>query len=160
MELVIAKCLNSPEYLSALGTAVSKAIEKGMHDSIKALMNILHLEEHLAKGLGLNESKTHADQLMVPIYHSLDKAVVSASALSLTLDVFDAPLTGMECTSDVVPATADITTALSVTLAFVGAVTPFLVDDYGVMGTDDQSAVKENVLMKMLTPFPMLTMRS
>ncbi|GKB13476.1 hypothetical protein Tco_0847399 [Tanacetum coccineum] len=32
MELVFAKCLNSPEYLSALGAAISKAIEKGMQD--------------------------------------------------------------------------------------------------------------------------------
>ncbi|GKE10711.1 hypothetical protein Tco_1414262, partial [Tanacetum coccineum] len=32
MELVFAKCLNSPEYLSALGVAINKAIEKGMKD--------------------------------------------------------------------------------------------------------------------------------
>ncbi|GKF31200.1 hypothetical protein Tco_0100998, partial [Tanacetum coccineum] len=34
MELAIAKCLNSPEYLSAFGTAISKAIEKGMQDGL------------------------------------------------------------------------------------------------------------------------------
>ncbi|GJX60297.1 hypothetical protein Tco_0291687 [Tanacetum coccineum] len=33
MELAIVKCLNSPEYLSALGAAINKAIEKGMQDS-------------------------------------------------------------------------------------------------------------------------------
>ncbi|GKG05462.1 hypothetical protein Tco_0325548, partial [Tanacetum coccineum] len=32
MELAISKCLNSHEYLSALGAAISKAIEKGMQD--------------------------------------------------------------------------------------------------------------------------------
>nr|GEY45669.1 hypothetical protein [Tanacetum cinerariifolium] len=36
MELAIVKCLNSPEYLSALGTANSKAIEKGMQDGLAA----------------------------------------------------------------------------------------------------------------------------
>ncbi|GKC63431.1 hypothetical protein Tco_1096029 [Tanacetum coccineum] len=36
MELAIAKCLNSPEYLSALGAAISKAIEKGMQDGLAA----------------------------------------------------------------------------------------------------------------------------
>nr|GEY31331.1 hypothetical protein [Tanacetum cinerariifolium] len=34
MKLAISKCLNSPGYLSALGTTVSKAIEKGMQDGL------------------------------------------------------------------------------------------------------------------------------
>ncbi|GJR47230.1 hypothetical protein Tco_1315333 [Tanacetum coccineum] len=34
MELAIAKCLNSPEYISALGAAISKAIEKGKQDGL------------------------------------------------------------------------------------------------------------------------------
>ncbi|GKF98161.1 hypothetical protein Tco_0296944, partial [Tanacetum coccineum] len=36
MELAIAKCLNSTEYLSALGAAISKAVEKGMRDGLSA----------------------------------------------------------------------------------------------------------------------------
>nr|GEV60264.1 hypothetical protein [Tanacetum cinerariifolium] len=36
MELAITKCLNSSEYLSALGTANGKAIEKGMQDGLVA----------------------------------------------------------------------------------------------------------------------------
>ncbi|GJV28256.1 hypothetical protein Tco_1384704 [Tanacetum coccineum] len=43
MELAITKCLNSPEYLSALGKAISKAIEKGMHDGLAA--GITHGQE-------------------------------------------------------------------------------------------------------------------
>ncbi|GJX96043.1 hypothetical protein Tco_0351841 [Tanacetum coccineum] len=34
IELAIAKCLNSPEYLFALGITISKAIEKGMQDGL------------------------------------------------------------------------------------------------------------------------------
>nr|GEX04805.1 hypothetical protein [Tanacetum cinerariifolium] len=115
MELAIAKCLNSPEYLSALGTAISKAIEKGMQDGLAAgithgkegrvltdvaaynpsaevdyVFALQQLQEHLAERLGLNESQPHADQLMVPIHHSPDKTVVGTSALSLALDVYDA----------------------------------------------------------------------
>nr|GEW45141.1 heat shock cognate 70 kDa protein [Tanacetum cinerariifolium] len=115
MELAVAKCLNSPEYLFSLETTVSKAIEKGMQDglaagithgkegrgltdvaahnpswNIKALINILRLKENLAERLGLNESQPHADQLMVPIHHSPDTTIVGASALSLALDVSDA----------------------------------------------------------------------
>nr|GEW10409.1 hypothetical protein [Tanacetum cinerariifolium] len=40
IELVIANCLNFPEYLSDLGTAVSKAIEKGMQVGLAA--GIIH----------------------------------------------------------------------------------------------------------------------
>ncbi|GJY69303.1 hypothetical protein Tco_0472285 [Tanacetum coccineum] len=36
MELAITKCLNSPEYLSALRAAIGKAIEKGMQDGLSA----------------------------------------------------------------------------------------------------------------------------
>nr|GEV27987.1 hypothetical protein [Tanacetum cinerariifolium] len=236
MKLAIAKCLNSPEYLSALGTAISKAIEKGMQDglaagithgkegrvltdvaahnpfaevdyvsalqqlqgvnfpllaefksnkdaSIKALMNILPLEEHLAERLGLNESQPHVDQLMVPIYHSPDKTVVGVSALSLALDVSDArvrrirenivshrslfqdvfialvgPLSAaaVTCTkgtSDDVPTTADTTTALSVTFAFASIVNPISIDDDEVIGTDDQSVANENVVDENANPF-------
>ncbi|GKD39714.1 hypothetical protein Tco_1259921 [Tanacetum coccineum] len=34
IKLAIAKCLHSPEYLSALGAAISRAIEKGMQDGL------------------------------------------------------------------------------------------------------------------------------
>nr|GEZ82295.1 hypothetical protein [Tanacetum cinerariifolium] len=208
MELAITKCINFPEYLFAFGIVVSKAIKKGMQDGlaagiihgreghvltdlkankdarIKAVMNILCLEEHLAARLGLNESQPHADQLMVPIYYSPDKTVVGASALSLALDVSDArvrrirenimshmslfqdvfvplaeplsvvALTGMKGTSSALLATADLATALSVTLAFAGIVTPLFIDDYRVMGTDDQSAVNESVIDEDANPFP------
>ncbi|GKA50811.1 hypothetical protein Tco_0743884 [Tanacetum coccineum] len=36
MKLAIVKCLNSPEYLTTLGGAISRAIEKGMQDGLVA----------------------------------------------------------------------------------------------------------------------------
>ncbi|GJS32275.1 hypothetical protein Tco_0530657, partial [Tanacetum coccineum] len=36
MKLAIAKCLNSPEYISALRAAISRSIEKGMQDGLVA----------------------------------------------------------------------------------------------------------------------------
>ncbi|GKE10501.1 hypothetical protein Tco_1414052, partial [Tanacetum coccineum] len=36
MELALTKCLNSTEYLSALGAAISKAVEKGMQKGLSA----------------------------------------------------------------------------------------------------------------------------
>ncbi|GKA03302.1 hypothetical protein Tco_0676083, partial [Tanacetum coccineum] len=40
LELVIAKCLNSTEYLSSLGAAIGKAVEKGMQEGLSA--GIIH----------------------------------------------------------------------------------------------------------------------
>ncbi|GKD52473.1 hypothetical protein Tco_1281449, partial [Tanacetum coccineum] len=185
MELAIAKCLNSSEYLSALRAVIGKAIEKGMQDglsakitygnvnfslltelktikdaSVETLMNILRLEETLTERLGLSESQPHVDQLMVPIHNSSDKTVIGASALPLALDVSDARpfsaavMTGMEGTSDAMPATADTTTALSITFAYASTVTPIFVDDYEITGTDDQAAASENVADVNANPFP------
>ncbi|GJT26850.1 hypothetical protein Tco_0907125, partial [Tanacetum coccineum] len=36
IKLLVVKCLNSPEYLTALGIAISRAIEKGMQDGLLA----------------------------------------------------------------------------------------------------------------------------
>ncbi|GJX76519.1 hypothetical protein Tco_0323330 [Tanacetum coccineum] len=221
MELAIAKCLNSSEYLSALGAAISKAVEKGMQDglsvgithgtegrdltdvatynasaeadymsalqrlqsvnfsllvelrsnkdaSIETVMNLLRLEDTLAERLGLAESQPHVDQLMVPIHHSPDQHVVGASALSLSLDVSSSrvrkikenianhrsalhdvflplseplsvtALTGTEGTSDVMPANAHTTTALSVTFASASSIPPISTDDYEVVRADGQ----------------------
>nr|GEU38894.1 hypothetical protein [Tanacetum cinerariifolium] len=84
VELAITIYLNSPKYLSALGAAIGKSIEKGT-----------------------------------------------------------------EGTSDVVPATADTTTALSTTFASASTIAPISVDDYEVMGTDDQEDADGNA-----DPFP------
>ncbi|GJY94860.1 hypothetical protein Tco_0511221, partial [Tanacetum coccineum] len=43
MKLAVFKCLNSPKYLSALRSAISKAIEKGMQDGLAA--EITHGQE-------------------------------------------------------------------------------------------------------------------
>ncbi|GJY27861.1 hypothetical protein Tco_0403628 [Tanacetum coccineum] len=110
IELAIAKCLNSTEYLSALGAAIGKVIEKAdylaaLHHlqsvnfsllaelksnkdaSTETIINLLRLDDHLVDRLGLIASEPRADQLMVPIHHSLDRHVIGASALSLSLDV-------------------------------------------------------------------------
>ncbi|GKB89021.1 hypothetical protein Tco_0961293, partial [Tanacetum coccineum] len=56
---------------------------------------------------------------------------------------------GAKVTSDTVPATADTTTTLSVTLASANAIFPISVDDYEVEGMDDQAGADGNA-----EPFP------
>nr|GEW90022.1 transposase (putative), gypsy type [Tanacetum cinerariifolium] len=215
LELAIAKCLNSTEYISTLGAAIGKAVKKGMQDglsarithgaegsvltdvaaydpsaeadylsalqrlqsvnfsliaelksnkdaSIDTIMNLLHLEDSLAKKLGLTESQPHVDQLMVLIHHSPDQCVVGASALSLLLDVSSSTvrrikeniakhrsalrdvfvplseplsitaLTGTKSTLNVIPATVDTTTALSVTSVFASLIPHISTDGYEI----------------------------
>nr|GFA10714.1 hypothetical protein [Tanacetum cinerariifolium] len=213
MELAIAKCLNSSKYLSALGSTIGKAIEKGMQDglaagithgkegrsvnfslltelklnkdsSVETLMNIIHLEETVAERLGLNESQPHVDQPMVPIHYSPDETVVSATALSFSLDVSHAcvqkirenianyrsalrdvfiplvepfstvALEGTGGTSNTMLVTADTTTTLSMVVASTSIVRPISIDDYEVASTDDQATADGNVADEDANPFP------
>ncbi|GJS50745.1 hypothetical protein Tco_0624107 [Tanacetum coccineum] len=208
MELAITKFLNSPEYISALGAAIGKVIEKGMQDglvagithgkegreltdvvahnpsakvdyvsalqqlqdvnfsllvdlksnkdaSVETVMNILRMEDLLAKKLGLSKLQPRVDQLMVPIHRSPDQVVLSASALSLALDVSSSRVRkikeniALKALLIVIPATVDTTTTLSITFAFANIIAPISVYDYEVMGMDDQASVDGNA-----TPFP------
>nr|GEV86434.1 40S ribosomal protein S10-1-like [Tanacetum cinerariifolium] len=142
--------------------------------SVEAVMDILHLEGPLSEKLGLNELQPNVDQLMVPIHHSPDQVVVGATAVSLSLDVssvrvrkirenisnqryalrdvfvplaepFSATvLTSTEGTSDTAAVTADTTMVPSKTFASASTIDPISVDDYKVMGADDQTIADEN----------------
>nr|GEZ28803.1 hypothetical protein [Tanacetum cinerariifolium] len=194
MELAIVKCLNSPEYISALGEAIGKAIEKSMQGGLST--RIVHGKEGMVltdvdahnpsvevdytsalqqlQNLGLNELQPNVDQLMVPVHRSSDKVVLGATALSLALDVssfrvrrirenianqrsalrdvfvplaqpFSAVvLIGMEGTSDNFPAAANTNTALSTTFASASFIAPVSIDDYEVLGADDQAVANGN----------------
>ncbi|GKD50776.1 hypothetical protein Tco_1279752 [Tanacetum coccineum] len=193
MKLTVFKCLNSLEYLSALGTAINKAIKKGMQDglaarithgqegrvlidvaafnpsaeddftsalqevqnvnfsllaelqsnedaSVKTVMDLLRLDEALAKRLGLNDSQPHVDQLMVLVHHSPDQTVIGARAFSLSLDVSHGRA------REVLLVT---TTALFVTLASASTIPPISMDDYEIAHAKDQGNAGADV-----DPFP------
>ncbi|GJS23575.1 hypothetical protein Tco_0500252 [Tanacetum coccineum] len=85
--------------------------------------------------------------MMVLIHRSPDQVVLSASALSALRDVFVplaeplsvAALTCMKGTSNVIPAIADTTMALSITFASANTIALISVYDYEVVGTDNQA---------------------
>ncbi|GKF37607.1 hypothetical protein Tco_0114365 [Tanacetum coccineum] len=111
---------------------------------------------------------------MVPIHHSPDQVVVGATAMSLALDVssvriwkireniasqrsalrnvfvplagpFSAVvLIGTKGTSDTAAATANTNTALSTTFDSARSIAPISIDDYEVVGSDDQAVADEN----------------
>ncbi|GJV60439.1 hypothetical protein Tco_1466539 [Tanacetum coccineum] len=185
MKLAVFKCLNSPEVLTDVAAFNPSAeddftsalqevqnvnfsllaeLQSNKDASVEAVMDLLRLDEALAKRLGLNDSQPHVDQLMVPVHHSLDQTVIGAIALSLSLDVshgrvqrireniannrsalrdifvsFSKPLSaaaleGTGGTSSVAP---DTTTALSMTLSYASTIPPISMDDYEIAHAED-----------------------
>nr|GEW52711.1 hypothetical protein [Tanacetum cinerariifolium] len=111
--------------------------------SIDTIMNLLRLEDSLAEKLGLTESQPHIHQLMVPIH------LPWINVLSAHCDVFvplskplsATALTGTESTLNVIPATVDTTTALSITLVSTSLIPPISTDDYEIMHAEGEKSV-------------------
>nr|GEV94329.1 hypothetical protein [Tanacetum cinerariifolium] len=159
-----ADYVSSLQHLQSVNFSLLAKLRSNKDASVDTLMNILCLEDTLAERLGLTESQPHVDQLMVHIHHSPDKVVVGATALSIALDVSNirvqkikkiSQVKGAGGTSDTVSAATVTTTALSTTLASASTVSPISVDDYEVVGTDDQAGADGNA-----DPFPKLMMRN
>nr|GEX74853.1 hypothetical protein [Tanacetum cinerariifolium] len=108
--------------------------------SVETVTNILRLEGPHAEKLGLNELQPNDDRLMVLIHHSPDH-VVGATSLSLALDV-----SSTEGTFNTAAATTDTTTSLSTTFASASTIAPIFVDDYEVIGADDQAVADGDVV--------------
>ncbi|GJQ98455.1 hypothetical protein Tco_0009594 [Tanacetum coccineum] len=174
MELSIAKCLNSTEYLSKLsGVADWHITHSAEADYLSAL------QTHSLAENGLTDVTPHVDQLMVPIHHCPDQRVIGASTLSLSLDVSSSrvrkikenitnrrsalrdvfvplseplsvtALTGTEGTSNLISASVDTTTALSVTFASASSIPPISTDDYEVVRADGREGAGADA-----NPFP------
>nr|GEW43853.1 hypothetical protein [Tanacetum cinerariifolium] len=88
MELAISKCLNSSEYLFALGEAIDVATYNPSveADYISALQRLQSVNFSLLAELRSYKDAS-IDILMVHIHHSSDKTVIGATSLSFTLDV-------------------------------------------------------------------------
>nr|GEW84791.1 hypothetical protein [Tanacetum cinerariifolium] len=137
MELAVAKCLNSSEYLSALGTTISKAVEKGMQDGLVAMIT------HGKEGRVLTDFAAHNPSAEADYVSALQQLQgVNFPLLTKLKANKDA---SMEGTTDTVPATVDTTVAFSVTFASASIFDPISIDEYEVTGTDDQPTATENV---------------
>nr|GEX38087.1 hypothetical protein [Tanacetum cinerariifolium] len=164
-EHAVTKCLNSPEYFLALGTAISKAIEKGMQDGLP--IGITHgkegwvLTDVAAHNPSAKANYVFALQKLQGVNFPLLAELKTNKDASIEADVF-IPLaepfsvvavTCTEGTFDTVPATADTTAALSATFASSSIVDPISIDEYEVTGTDDQPVVILNVVDENANPF-------
>ncbi|GJY63010.1 hypothetical protein Tco_0464470 [Tanacetum coccineum] len=112
LKLVIMKCLQSSEYLSALGGALGCAIDKGMQDGLKAGVDhgkagrgldviaaydpsaeanfvsaVDALQGPAAETPEASQLQPSFEQLMVPIHRLEDQVIIGETSLSFALDV-------------------------------------------------------------------------
>nr|GEU30046.1 putative transposase (putative), gypsy type [Tanacetum cinerariifolium] len=160
-----ADYLSSLQHFQNVNFSLIAELKSNKDSSVDKIMNLLRLDDILAKRMGLTESQPHVNQLMVPIHHSPDQRVIGASALSLSLEVShsrvkkmieniakhvlalrvvffplsaplsDAALKGMKGTSG---STHDASTTLSTTFVSANIIPPISTDDYKVAHADGQ----------------------
>ncbi|GJY14829.1 hypothetical protein Tco_0882595 [Tanacetum coccineum] len=171
MELAIAKCLNSTEYLSVLGAAFGKAVEKADYlsalqclqsvnfslivelksnkdASVDTIMNLLRLDDTLAEML-VDISSSRVQKIKENIANHVSALRDVFVPLSEPLSA--AVLEGTKGTSSAAP---DTTMILYVTFASASTIPPISTDDYEVTGVDDQATADRNVANEDADLFP------
>ncbi|GKB17581.1 hypothetical protein Tco_0851504 [Tanacetum coccineum] len=97
LKLVLSKCLSSPEYLSAMGEAIGRAIDKGMQDGLAAeahkdasmadIMDLLRLESPTVETSEAHPPQPSLDELMILIHRLEDQVVIGETSLAFSLEV-------------------------------------------------------------------------
>ncbi|GJX83279.1 hypothetical protein Tco_0332760 [Tanacetum coccineum] len=139
------------DYISALqqlqnvNFSLLAKLKSNKDASVETVMDILRLEGPLAEKLGLNELQPNVDQLMKIRENIANQRSALRDVFVPLAGPFSASvLTGTEGTSDIVSVTANTITALSTTFASNSSVAPISVDDYEVIGADDQAVADGN----------------
>nr|GEY17195.1 hypothetical protein [Tanacetum cinerariifolium] len=160
--------------------------------SVEDTMNLLCLEGPLVNAPGMSGLQRDGEQLMLPIHRSEDQVVLGETSLSFALSVSHSQvekirenimpqrsalvdvrvplaellsaktLKGAKGNFDSVSAVVATTTALSTTFASTSSIPLITVDDYDVVGADDQEDDQGNVrgmFREMLLLSPRLNLR-
>nr|GEV96001.1 hypothetical protein [Tanacetum cinerariifolium] len=140
--------LKSPEYLTALGGVVGRAIDKGIHDGLAAGIDHGKAERVLAEVAAYDpitkanyvtavnalcpvaeapkaeQLQPSPGQLMRPIHRLEDQVVIGETFVSFSLDLAYAQNLICKASTSGVPAAVAITTTLSTTFVEAGSVPP------------------------------------
>nr|GEU51265.1 hypothetical protein [Tanacetum cinerariifolium] len=146
MKLAIANCMNSPEYLSALRASIGKAIENNMQDGLSARIT------HGKEGRVLSDVATYNPFAKVDYISAIQQLQnVNFSLLARLKSSKDASVeTVMDILHQVVIGATALSLAVDVSsahvrkISFDSTIAPISVDDYEVMGADDQAVADEN----------------
>ncbi|GJY80289.1 hypothetical protein Tco_0493040 [Tanacetum coccineum] len=178
IKLVVVKCLNSPEYLTALGTAISCAFEKGMQDGLSAGIDHGREGRSLADVVAYNPSveedynsalrelravdfpllaewKSQKDASVETIMNLLRLEALADVWVPLVDPLSIQNLTGAAGTSDSVPTAAATTTALSNVVISTSSAPSITIDDYEVIGADGQEDAQGNA-QRNVAPSPLV----
>ncbi|GJX79869.1 hypothetical protein Tco_0328018 [Tanacetum coccineum] len=139
LKLILVKCLNSHEYLTALGAAISRAIEK--RDA----------------GWSCGDLQPDIEQLRVPIHRSEDQVVLGETSLSFALSVSHSHVERIRANiaAERVPVATVTTTALSTTFSSACSISPISTDNYEIVdGQEGVGADGEAVTEGNAYPFP------
>nr|GEV01134.1 hypothetical protein [Tanacetum cinerariifolium] len=125
---------------SAIDKAIEKELKSHKDASIETVMDILCLEGPLVDKLGLDKLQPNVDQLM-KIKENVSNHISDLHDVFVPLaePFCAAALTGTEGTFDAATATADATMVLPTTFASASTIAPISVDDYEIIGVDDQA---------------------
>nr|GEW66120.1 hypothetical protein [Tanacetum cinerariifolium] len=166
LKLAVVKLLNSLEYLSALGAAISRAIEKGrlrevdfpLLSELKShkdastadVMDLLRLEGPLADAPGMSDLQPDIEQLKLPIHCLEDQVIFGETYLLVALDVTHSRVERIR--------------------ENVAAQRSALIEDYEIMGTDGledaqgsgqgEASSFPNTSLNLYAPFPNASMTS
>nr|GEY00450.1 hypothetical protein [Tanacetum cinerariifolium] len=138
-----ADYLSALQHIQSVNFSLISELKSNKYASIDTIMSLLRLEDSLAEKLGLTESQPHIHQLMVPIHlpwiNILSALCDVFVPLSKPLSAMD--LTGTKSTLNVISATVDTTTAMSVTLVSASLIPPISIDDYEIMHAEGEKSV-------------------
>ncbi|GJS06892.1 hypothetical protein Tco_0363688, partial [Tanacetum coccineum] len=134
LKLVLAKCLSSPEYLSAIGEAIEidyvaavnalqcvsfsllAQLEANKDASMADVMDLLCLEGPAAETSEASQLQPSLDQLMIPIHRLEDQVIIGETSLAFSLEVAHNRVQRLRGEpSAFADLTTDVTTALSTT---------------------------------------------
>ncbi|GKB76315.1 hypothetical protein Tco_0943210, partial [Tanacetum coccineum] len=87
LKLAVMKCLQSPEYLVALGGAMGRAIDKAEANYVFAVNAIHAVDCPPTCSTGASHLQPSPKQLMLPIHRLEDQVVIRETSLSFYLDV-------------------------------------------------------------------------
>nr|GEZ36560.1 putative transposase (putative), gypsy type [Tanacetum cinerariifolium] len=153
LKLAVVKCLNSPKYLTASGSTISRAIKKGMQKAPRGgfpftfqakLSQECKCCEYYGSVPGISDLQPDVEQLTLLIYRPKDQVVLGETSLSFALSVAHSRVEKIR-ENFVAPCCVVTTTALSTTFASASSVPPITTNYYEIVSVDGQEDALGNV---------------
>ncbi|GKA46163.1 hypothetical protein Tco_0738959 [Tanacetum coccineum] len=161
LKLVLLKCLQSSEYLQALGQAIGCAVNKGIQDGLKAGVDhgkagkdLSMIEAYdpsseakyfdagpLVEIPGAEDLQPSPEQLMLPLHRPEDNVVLGETSLSFSLQVVHSrPLSAKsligEASTSAIPVTTESITTLAIIFASFDVVPPLSISNDQALDTE------------------------